>query len=85
MAVSAPERLEVRLDPERRKKLQEMTEAGAGPLSEITRHGIDLAYEEFRLARRIEAARRIAEMNVEDPPEPEEMNRQLAERYGPLS
>jgi hypothetical protein len=79
------DRLEVRLDAERRKKLEEMAKAGAGPLSEITRHGIDLAYEEFMLERRLEAVRRISELNIEDMPDPDELSRQMAERYGPLS
>ncbi|MEX2236809.1 MAG: hypothetical protein WEB00_04625 [Dehalococcoidia bacterium] len=78
-----PARLEVRLDDERRRKLKDLTEDG-GSLSDITRHGIDLAYEELVQKRRMEAAWRLSHLEVEDPPEPEEMNRQLNDRYGPL-
>lgn len=80
-----PLRLEVRLDAERRRKLTELVGEGAGRLSEIARHGIDLAYDEFMRERRIAAAGRLCQLEVEEPREPEEMNRQLAERYGPLS
>lgn len=84
-ANAVPRRLEFRLDAERRRKISELVEAGSGSVSEIARHGIDLAYEELIRERRIEAARHLCQLEVEAPPDPEEMNRQQAERYGPLS
>ncbi len=71
------ERLEVRLDPERRRKLAELAEQKHAPISDLVRAMIDEAYEEALVGRRLEAVRRISQLGIEDVPEVEELNRQL--------
>lgn len=75
------ERLEVRLDTERRRKLSELAAWKGAPVSEVVRKMIDESYEEIMRERRREAVRRIAELEVEDVPDPETLSRQLAETY----
>ncbi|HET9199399.1 MAG TPA: hypothetical protein VFO84_00300 [Dehalococcoidia bacterium] len=77
-------RLEVRLDPDTERMLRVLEEEFGLRPSEITRHGIRLAYDEATRERRRAAARAINSAEIEDPPDPEELNRQLADRYGPL-
>ena len=50
-------RLEVRLDRERQRKLQEIAEAESSPVSEVVRRLIDKEYESSLDARRSKAAR----------------------------
>jgi predicted DNA-binding protein len=75
------ERLEVRLDPEHRRKLEEITAARGAPVSQVVRELIDQAYEEADRAARREAARRIGELQIEEVPDPEELSRQLDNKY----
>jgi predicted transcriptional regulator len=46
MATTVPARLEVRLDPEHRKKLAQLAAEHHQPISEIIRQMIDKAYED---------------------------------------
>jgi hypothetical protein len=78
---AVPERLQVRLDEDRRRKLAEMLAAGCGRASDIAREGIDLAYDEYMLQRRLEAVRRIGTACVEEMPGPDKLARQIGERY----
>jgi hypothetical protein len=71
------ERLEVRLDGEHRRKLAEVAATYRTALSETVRTMIDEAYEAVLRERRREAVRRLAAMEVEDVPDPEELSRQL--------
>ena len=75
------ERLEVRLDADRRRKLEELAEIEDESISETVRLLIDRMYEAASRERRIQAAARLAAMEVEDVPEPEELSRQLNETY----
>ena len=77
------ERLEVRLDPEDRRKLEKLAEDEQRSLSETVRCLIDQAYQAYMLERRRAAVRRIATANVEFTPDPEELNRQLNEAHSP--
>ena len=77
----ASERLEVRLDQERRRKLAELAERRGTAVSEAVRSLIDEAYEAILRERRMEAARALAAMAVEDVPEPDELSRQLEGTY----
>ncbi len=71
------ERLDVRLDQERRRKLREMaTELGA-PVSEMVRRLIDRAYEDTLDARRKRAAQELGQLELEDVPDPATLSRQL--------
>jgi len=73
----AMERLEVRLDSERRRKLSELAAARGTPISEVVRSMIDQAYEEGLQASRVRAAWELAQLAVEDVPDPETLSRQL--------
>lgn len=77
----ASERLEVRLDQERRRKLAELAERRGTAVSEAVRSLIDEAYEAILRERRMEAAHALAAMAVEDVPEPDELSRQLEGTY----
>ncbi len=75
--MSHPERLEVRLDSELRRKLELVaTERGTG-ISETVRNLILETYEIARSKKRQEAARRIAELALEDVPDPDQLSAEL--------
>lgn len=76
------ERIEVRLDPETRQKLEEMAAARGSSVSELVRSLIERSHEEEGSAR-LAAAQRIGRMEVEDVPEPAGLKRQLSEAHGP--
>lgn len=76
-----PERLEVRLDPEYRRRLDVIMEERKQPVSTIVREMIDRTYEEVCRKRREEAAERICRMEIEDVPDPETLREQLARTY----
>jgi hypothetical protein len=80
------ERLDVRLDKERRRKLAELAEKEGLSLSDAVRRMIDREYEAIELENRLAAVRRIAAANIEDVPDPETLSKQLEETYdlGPL-
>ena len=73
----AIDRLDVRLDQERRRKLQELAKEQDAPVSETVRRLIDRAYEETLAARRKRAAQELCQLAVEDVPDPETLHRQL--------
>ena len=74
------ERVEVRLDPETRGKLEELAAARGSSMSELVRDLIQRSHEEeIAGAARLAAAERIGQMEVEDVPEPAELKRQLSE------
>ena len=77
------ERLEVRLDRERRRKLSELAQGRGVPVSEAVRQMIDEAYKETLRERRIRAARELALLAVEDVPDPTTLSRQLEGTYEP--
>jgi Arc/MetJ-type ribon-helix-helix transcriptional regulator len=72
------ERIEVRLDPETRGKLEELAATRGSSVSELVRALIEHSYEEeVAGAARLAAAERIGRMEIEDVPEPTELKRQL--------
>ena len=74
------ERIEVRLDPETRGKLEELAATRGSSVSELVRALIEHSYEEeVAGAVRLAAAERIGRMEIEDVPEPTELKRQLCE------
>ena len=77
------ERIEVRLDPETRGKLEEVAVARGSSVSELVRALIEESYEEEVARERVAAAERIGAMEVEDVPPPEELKRQFTEVHGP--
>jgi uncharacterized protein (DUF1778 family) len=75
------DRLEVRLDPDRRRKLAAVAEVRGAPVSAVVRELIDEAYEAIRQAERLRAAQEIGQMQLEDVPDPETLSRQLDRTY----
>jgi hypothetical protein len=71
------ERLDVRLDQERRRKLRELAAEQGAPVSEMVRRLIDRAYEETLVTRRTRAARELGRLEIEEVPNPETLRRQL--------
>ena len=76
-------RLDVRLDPERRHRLEEMARAQGVPISDVIRSLIDDAYEGILRERRRKAVDRLVSLGVEDPPEPEALSRELEAAHDP--
>ena len=80
----ATQRLDVRLDQDRRRKLSELAEEQeVSRMSETVRRMIDDAYEEALRARRRLAAERIGRMAIGDLPDPATLSRQLEDAYEP--
>ena len=76
-------RLDVRLDVEHRRRLEELAQEDGVPISEVVRRLIDAAYEEIVRARRKQAIERLIGLNVEDPPEPDTLSRELEAAHEP--
>jgi len=79
----ATERLDVRLDQERRRKLWELAAEQDAPVSKTIRRLIDKAYEDTLGARRRRAAQKLGQLEIEDVPDPATLNRQLEGAYEP--
>lgn len=75
------ERLEVRLDHERRLKPEKLVAARGVPVSKLMRAMIDEAYEETLREERLRAVVELGELNVEDVPDPEVLSRQMESTY----
>jgi predicted transcriptional regulator len=75
------QRLEVRLDPERRRKLRQIAETRGLTISYAVRELIDRAFEESETVERLRIVERLAALNVEDVPDPDELSRQLDSTY----
>ena len=58
-------RLHVRLDPERRRRLEELAEEKGAPISEVVRRLIDDAYQGIMQERRRQAVRRLTSLEIE--------------------
>lgn len=74
-------RLDVRLDAERRRRLEEVVEEKGVPISDVVRDLIDEAYEAMMRQRRLQAVERLAALEVEDPPDPATLARQFEATY----
>ena len=81
----ATERLHVRLDQERRRKLRELAAAQGTAVSEMVRRLIDRAYEDTLAALRKRAAQEIGRLQIEDVPDPPALHRQLEGAHEPGS
>ena len=77
----ASDRVEIRLDREQRRMLDELAEAERASVSETMRKLIKRAYEGRLIAKRLAAVARIAAARVEEVPDPEELGRQLDKTY----
>ena len=76
-------RLDVRLDAERRRRLEELVEERGVPISEVVRCLIDNAYEGVVQERRRQAVGRLTRLEVEDPPDAATLSRELEEAHEP--
>ena len=77
------ERLDVRLDQDRRRKLRELAAEQGAPVSEMVRCLIDRAYEDTLVARRKRAAEELGRLEIEDVPDPDALHRQLEVAHEP--
>ena len=73
----AAERLDVRLDAARRRKLAHLATARGASISDVVRDMIDRLYEEACQTDRRRAAMTLAQLEVEEVPDPETLSRQL--------
>ena len=78
-----PGRLDVRLDGERRRRLEELAEERGAPISDVVRRLIDDAYEDVMRERRRHAVERLTRLNVEEPPDPSALSRELEAAHEP--
>lgn len=77
------QRLDVRLDPERQKRLRALAAQYHTPISDVVRRLIDGAYEETMRERRLRIVEELSQMAVESMPDPDELSRQLEATYEP--
>ena len=76
-------RLHVRLDAERRRRLEELVEERGLPISEVVGRLIDDAYEGILRERRKQAVERLTRLEVEDPPDAATLSRELEAAHEP--
>ena len=76
-------RLDVRLDVERRRRLDELVAERGISISEVVRRLIDDAYEDVMRKRRLEAVERMVNLNVEDLPDPATLSLELEKAHEP--
>ena len=76
-------RLEVRLDAERRRRLEELAKEKGEPISEVVRCLIDDAYGGVMQERRRLAVQRLVELEIEDPPDAATLSRELEAAHEP--
>lgn len=76
-------RLDVRLDPERRRRLELVVEESGLPVPEVVRRLIDDAYEDVMRKRRMGAVQRLVGLDVEDPPDAATLSSELEEAHEP--
>ena len=76
-------RLDVRLDDAQRRRLDESVEERGRPISEVVRGLIDDAYEAVMRERRLEAVQRLVALEVEEPPDPAQLSRELEAAHEP--
>ena len=76
-------RLDVRLDAERRHRLEVVVEERGLPVPEVVRNLIDDAYENFMRKRRINSVERLVALEVEDPPDAATLSHELEEAHEP--
>ncbi len=76
-------RLDVRLDLEHRRRLEELAQESDEAISDVVRRLIDGAYEDIQRTRREAAVERLIALNVEVPPDPETLSRELEAAHEP--
>lgn len=76
-------RLDVRLDFEHRRRLEELARERQAAISDVVRSLIDGAYEDVLRDRRRAALERLVALNLEDPPDPHTLSRELEAAHEP--
>ena len=76
-------RIDVRLDAEHRRRLEKLAQEKGAAISDVVRRLIDGAYEDILRARRKGAVERLIGLNVEDPPDPDTLSRELEAAHEP--
>lgn len=76
-------RLDIQLDDERRRRLEELGKKRGVPITETLSGLIDDAYADFVQERRKRAATRIVGLGVEIPPDPVTLSRELEAAHQP--
>jgi Arc/MetJ-type ribon-helix-helix transcriptional regulator len=74
-------RVEVRFDEESVGALSDLVSERRSTISEVMREAVRRLHEEYRRERRRLAVERIAAMEIEEMPDPEELSRQMASTY----
>jgi predicted DNA-binding protein len=74
-------RLEIRIDAEIDRKLNELSSRRGVGGAQVVRDLIDAAHREIDRARRLAAVEDIARAEVEDVPDPDELRRQMSAKY----
>ncbi len=79
-------RLDVRLDAERHRWLEEFVEERGAPISEVVRRLIDYAHQDLVLVRRKQAVEPLKGLSVEYSPDPDTLSRdpEAAQELGGL-
>lgn len=76
-------RLGVRLNDEHRRRLDALAQEEGVAISEVVRNMIDAAYEDMLRTRRQQAVERLIGLNLEDPPDPDTISRELEATHTP--
>lgn len=74
-------RFEIRLDPEREEHVERVAEDEGVSMTDAFRRLLDRGWEDWMKDRRRLAVERISAMEIEEMPDPEELNRQLDSTY----
>lgn len=77
------DRVEVRLDPETRGRLEKMAQARGSSVSDLVRAMIERSYDEELNKARIAAAERIGKAWFENVPEASVLKEQFAQAHEP--
>ena len=81
--VSYMRQLDIQLDDERRRRLEELGKERGVSVTETLSGLIDDAYTDFVQERRKRAATRLIELGVEIPPDPVTLSRELEAAHEP--
>ncbi len=76
-------RLDIRLDHDCRARLDAVVQDSGLSASEIIRSLIDQAYEDVLEKERQNSFQRLISLNIETPPDPAELSRELEEAHAP--
>ena len=76
-------RLDIRLDHDCRARLDAVVQESGLSASEIIRNLINQAFEDVIKKERQNAFQRLISLNIETPPDPAELSRELEETHAP--